>query len=1071
MTRRIQNLLLLLIIVLIPSLVCHAQSSSTATIIGTVVDPKGAVVQDAAVVARNVDTGIERTTRTSTNGLYRFDNLPPGVYTVAAEAQGFARAETRNIQLQVGDQRDVNFTLVISAQVGQVTVTSEVPLVESTKTDVSMVIDSKQVDTLPTTTSFNGIGGVSNDYAGLAALAPGVKYDFSGNSSDLVGPGAVNNRGVLVNVDGGNITDQVVSTRDALGASIDEVQEFQVLTNNYNAEYGQAGGVILNVITKSGTNALHGDGHIYFRGRNLGANNFFYNTSTASQFRRAPFFKREGGFTLGGPIIKERTFFFLSYELTHQGSPAQLTPPGGIITVNQPTNELLWSAKIDHQLTKKHRLSARFNVQRDLQDNLIVQVPNFALPESLTLSDVHDHTLNITGTSTLSSRMVNEARFFWHRFINDLPTKTSQPGQLGPNFYRGAAFCCPQGGLQNRYQYVDNLSITHGTHTVKTGFDISHFPYFSLFQQFHFGRYEGFPHPAPGEGLPTQFTIGLGPGQVNATDNIYGLYVQDTWKIRPNITLNYGLRYDVEKGAFKGGKLNGGCLQGNGIIVACSSDNNNFQPRLGIAYSPRFNSGFLHTLFGGPDKTVIRLSAAEITQLAYLNIVLDSLNFDGTTLFTTTIKDPAVLAFFPNLPPASVLAQFTPTNRTFFGRVRPISNDLRNPETRHINFTISRQFGNNFVLDVGYLGVFGFGLFGERDRNFPIIKADPAHPGFFYFGPRPDPRFAAIRTNENSRTSSYNGFLLHATKRFSNHFQFQAGYVLSKQLASSEDFYGTSEPGDPNNIRAERALAQNDVRHQVNFGVVYDTQKLTQRRLFRYFVNNWTVGLIGQLQSGRPYPLSTGDAPFAGSIFPGVGAETQQRPNVLADGTIVATNIASTSGTNLLISEAGLAMCPGCPQTTFLAPADADPRGTADSFTGDIVDFQFINGNLGRNVAKGDPYYRFDMSFVKGFPIREKMRLELKVDIFNILNQTNFLLFNNLDTLNNFSISADPNCRSCLNAHTGRYIGSDGRVLHIQDLQHGRVSPDVLNPIFAGIGDPAIADIPRTFQIAIRFKF
>jgi len=225
----------------------------------------------------------------------------------------------------------------------------------------------------------------------------------------------------------------------------------------------------------------------------------------------------------------------------------------------------------------------------------------------------------------------------------------------------------------------------------------------------------------------------------------------------------------------------------------------------------------------------------------------------------------------------------------FFGRVRPISNDLRNPETRHANLTLSRQIGANFVLDLGYTGVFGFGLFGERDTNFPTVKPDPRHPGFFYFGPRPDPRFAAVRTNENSRTSHYESFFAHAEKRLSHHFQFQAGYTLSKLISSTEDF--TSRPSDPRNIRAERALALNDTRHQVNFSVVYDTAQLSDIRLIKHIVNNWTIGLIGQLQSARPYTVETGDAPFVGLL-------TQQRPNVLPDGTLVSTNIAGISQTN-----------------------------------------------------------------------------------------------------------------------------------------------------------------------------
>ncbi|HWO01990.1 MAG TPA: carboxypeptidase regulatory-like domain-containing protein [Blastocatellia bacterium] len=1083
MTRRVVSLLLTLTLIsMFPAMTGKAQTA-TATIVGTVLDPQGAVVANADVTARNVDTGIERTTKSTSEGLYRFGNLPPGVYDVRVETQGFGKAEAKGVKLQVGEQRDVNFALVVSGSTATVDITAGEALVETSKTDVSSVIDSKQVATLPTTTSFNGIGGVANDYAGLATIAPGVKYDFTTVSSDLTGPGAVNNRGIQVNVDGGTISDQVVSGRDSLGASVEEVKEFQVLTNSYNAEYGQSGGVVLNVITKSGTNGFHGDGHYYTRGRNLTASTFFYNTSDAANFRRAPFHKYEGGFTAGGPLIKDRTFWFTSYEQTRQGIPIQLTPPGGSINLTQPTKELLWSAKIDHKLSANNSISARFNLQRDLTDNIVVQIPNFAAPESLVSTVVHDHTLNISLTSTPTTHIVNEARFFWHRLLSQTPTKSESPGQQGANFYTGAAFCCPQGADQNRYQYIDNLSWTHGTHTVKTGLNISHFPYFSLFTQFHFGLYKGFPNPAPNQGLPTQFQVGIGPAQVNATDNIYGFYVQDTWKLKSNLTLNYGVRYDLEDGAFKGGTIKadvkGGCLQGNGIVPACSSDHNNWQPRVGLAWSPRFEKGFLHTIFGDTDKSVIRASFAEVTQLAYLNVSLDSLNFDGVNLFTTTFTSPAVLSFFPNRPPDSLLSTLRPPG--FFGRVRPIANDLRNPEVRHFNASITRQIGRTFVLDVGYVGVLGYGLFGERDTNFPIIKADPSHPGFFYFGGRPDVRLDAVRTNENSRTSAYHGLLVSATKRLSHHFQFQAGYALSKQLSSSEDFFGLSEPGDVTNIHAERALAQNDTRHQGNFGLVFDTEKLTDRSIVRHVVNDWTIGVIGQLQSGRPYPVSTGDVPFATSAFFGAGNESQQRPNVLPDGTLISTNIASAFQTNLNISQAGKVVCPTCPQTTFLAPADADPRGSVDTLTGDLVDFQFVNGNLVRNAGHTDPYYRFDMSFIKAFPIRESMRLELKADIFNIFNHPLFLLFNTNDVLSLMAVSTDPNCRGCLNAHTGRYIGADGRVLKIQDLQSGRVSRDIQNGIFAtlnpggnrgqGIGDPAATDITRTVQLSVRFRW
>jgi len=1085
MIRRVLTLLAMMLASLsLIATLCYGQAA-TATITGTVVDQQGAVISGATVVAKKIDTGTERTTKTTSDGIYRFDSLAPGLYDVRVDMRGFGRREANGVKLQIGEMRDVNFTLSASGTTEKITVTAS-PLVETTKTDVSTVVDDKQVATLPTTTSFNGLSGVANDYAALAATAPGVKYDFTSVSSDLIGPGAVNDRSIQVNLDGGNISDQVVSARDALGASVEEVKEFQVLTNNYNAEYGQAGGIILNVITKSGTNGFHGDGHYYTRGRNLTASTFFYNQGDAAPFRRAPFHKYEGGFTAGGPFIKDKTFWFVSYEQVHQGTPLTLVPPQGTTTISQPTKELLYSFKVNHQLNEKNQITGRFNVQRDISDNLLVQIANFASPDSLVASVVHDHNLNLSLVSTMTANTVNEARFFWHRFLSQTPTKSDAPGLSGPNFYHGAAFCCPQGALQNRYQWVDNFSWTHGVHSVKAGVNISHFPYFSLFTQIHDGEYIFTTPEAPGApavppGPAVQFQIGLGPAQVTSSDNIYGFYGQDTWKIRPNLTLNYGIRYDLEVGAFKGGTIPnssaGGCFQANGIIPGCSSDHNNFQPRVGIAWSPNFEKGFLYKLFGDQDNTVIRASFGEVTELAFLNVVLDSLNFDGVNLLTVASSSPGVLGFAPNLPPANVLESLRPAG--FFGRVRPISNDLRNPETRHVNLTISRQIGKSFLLDVTYLGVFGFGLFGERDRNFPPVIADPAHPGFFYFGDRNDPRFTAVRTNENSRTSAYNGLIIHGNKRLSHHFQVQGGYTYSKLLASTEDFFGASEPGDPNNIRLDRALAQADVRNQVSFGAVFDTENVFSHRVIKHIFNNWTVGVIGQLQSGRPYPVSTGDFPFSGSAFFGIGNETSQRPNVLADGTLVTTNIASRGGTNLLVGPSGAAAC-NCPQTTFLAPKGASPLGAVDLFTGDIVDFQFLNGDLIRNAGHSSPYYRFDMSFIKAFriiPSKEQMRLEFKVDVFNIFNRPNFLLNNTNDDLNILPVglradgTADPNCTSCLNAFTGKYIGANGQPLRIQDLQKGRVSKSLQAPVFGGIGDPAATDIARTIQLSVRFRW
>ena len=1069
-----------------------AQSAASATILGTVTDPQGNSVPDATVVAKNVDTGIQRSTTTTAEGLYRLPNLPPGTYDVTVEKSGFAKAVAKAVHIDVGDLRDVNFKLAVARVATEVTVTAETPLIETTRTDVSNTINDKQMEGLPIFPSPNFLGTSNtasklNDYETLAVLAPGVHYDVSADSADVVGPGAYNNRGNLVNVDGGNITDQVVSTRDALGASLDEVKEFQVITNNYTAEYGQAGNLIINVATKSGTNAIHGGAHTFFRGRNLGASNYFYNEfDPNAAFRRARFQKQQGGIYAGGPLIKDRTFWFGNFEIGHEEDPLTLTnqPPGGqAVTVVSPTHEILWTAKIDHELFKNHHLTLRFNQQRILVDNLLVQLPSFAQPNSLTTEVVHDHTFNAGLTSEVTPHVVNEARFFAHRFKTALPDKTTVPGVRTSSTYSGAAFCCPQGGLQNRYQFIDNVTWTRGTHTWKTGTNISHFPYNSLFQQFHFGEWD----------LRTSnLAIAFGPGFVQTTDTIYGVYLQDSWKLRPNLTFNYGVRYDYEDGGFRGGLVptrGGGCFQGNLIIEACSSDSNNVQPRVGLAWSPSFESGFLHALFGAPGKSVVRASYAEVSELAYLNVSLDSLNFDGVTLLTAQIPTSSICpggatvqSFFPNLPPDSCLATFRRAN--FFGRIRPIAPDLHNPEVRHFGLDVSRQIGNDLVVDVGYIGVLGFGQFGERDLNFPTINPDPAHPGFFFLGDRPDPRFLARRTNENSRTSAYHGGYVNVAKRFAHHFQAQGNYTYSKTLTTTEDFFGTSEPGDPRNIRADRGPSQNDLRHVGNFSLVADTANLMRPSLFSHIVNNWSFGLIGGVHSGTHYPISTGEGPFSGSVFPGIGAETEQRPNVLPDGTLVATNVASRDGGNLQVGGTTLgAISPacGCPVTTFFAPSGASTLGPRDSFGGtsaitgnSIVDFQSLNGNLQRNVGVGSRFYRFDVSIAKTVTIRERVGLEFRANIVNILNHPNFILFNGSDVLDNLSIGPG-GCTNCIDQNTGRYIGANGQVLHLRDLQHGKVSRDLTNPIFgspeASVGDPTAADIPRQIELSLRVKW
>jgi Carboxypeptidase regulatory-like domain/TonB dependent receptor-like, beta-barrel len=1099
--KRLQVFCTLALLCCLPVILANAQSASTAQISGTVVDPQGAVVAGAKVTATNQSTGVGRSVATTSTGNYAIPNLTPGTYSVKVEAKGFVAGDVKNISLNLGDQRDLSFKLNIAGTAESVEVTTTAPLIETTKTDVSSSVTSLDMERLPT---LAGAGGVVNDYAQLALTAPGVKSDTSGLTTDLIAPGSINNRGNLYNVDGANITDQLVSGRDSTGASVDEIQEFQVITNNYNAEYGQASGLILNAVTKSGTNGVHGEGHMYFRGRNLGASDPFYNDglfanalprsvpsvtaphcpdsdftggvlTSLSGCDRAAFHRKEGGFTVGGPFIKNKLFWFTSFEMSRQGVPLTLTPFGNAQTVQSPNNNLLYSGKVDYKISNNNSLSVRYAVDRFRSSNVIVQTGLNVTPDDLTSSTINNASINVGLVSSLKPNLINEARFVFYRFVTSTSDNSSAPGVIHPDGTQtGADFCCPQGGLQKRYQYIDNLTWIRGNHTMKYGFNISYYPWNSLFPQFHFGQYVA----NAADNAATSFTIAFGPGEVTSKDNIYGFYAQDTWKLTRKLTVNYGLRWDYEAGAFKGGKIpgpGGTCLMGNGLIPACSSDKNNFQPRLGFTYSPW-------------DKTLIHAGFAETTMLAFNNVVLDSLNFDGTTLFTVTIDGSspagqAVLNAFPNAPSAALLAPFAPSaNPANFGRIRPISDHLRNPEMRMVNFGIEQQFTPTFKGEIQYIGQFGFGLFGEQDTNAPPVLPDPAHAGFFFYGNRPDPRFGAIRTNENSRTSHYNGLLISTNKRFANHIQFNASYTWSHAIASSEDFFGISEPGDYRNIRAEMGPAFNDIRHAANMGVVLDSGKMTTNRFLGWVANNLGVSWVGQIQSGRPYPLSTGDSSFAdGSRFFGAGSETQQRPNVLPDGTISVAGIGSAFGSvgnfsgnvpaNCTTAGNAPGLCSSLTANTFLAPCNPNcSPGPVDFFTGQVVDFQFANGNLERSAARGSPFVKFDASLHKTFAVRENIKVEFRFDAFNVFNHTNWTSFNSNDVLTALPLSLSPNCTNCQRLN-GTFAGNTGQTLTIADLRSGKVSQDFTNPAFNGLGDPAADDAPRRLQLSFHVRF
>jgi hypothetical protein len=433
-----------------------------------------------------------------------------------------------------------------------------------------------------------------------------------------------------------------------------------------------------------------------------------------------------------------------------------------------------------------------------------------------------------------------------------------------------------------------------------------------------------------------------------------------------------------------------------------------------------------------------------------------------------------------------VLARFKPVG--YYGRVRPISPTLKNPQVTMASLVYQRQLGSSFTYSIGYQGVFARRQFGERDTNFPTPIGDAAHPGYFYMPDVPDPAFGPIRTVFSDRESGYNALAITTVKRMAHHVQFQASYVWSHTLSDGEDFFGLSEPGNPlGPLRLDNASAQNDLRHLVNFNFVADTNELLHTPVARTILNNWTFGMLSTLQAGRPFPVSTGDAIFSGLNFSALGSETMQRPNICRAGSsltgcarapkgaLVATNIGSVSGTNLEVGPGGVAAL----QTTFAAPAGASTSGPVDSFTGAPVDFQYVDGNLARNAGQSLAIYRFDVSLTRAIPIPKwEAALQLRMDVFNLFNHPGFIFNNSFDVLNLLPLPAPTvkgapnrnfNCTaSCLNPFTGLYLGAKGQPLTLANFQ--RTTFDAAKN-FNGLGGPAGEVTPRILQLAVHVRW
>ena len=989
--------LALVMLALLPS---TSLAQSTTGIRGTVTDEQGGAIPGANIVLRNQATGEERATVSDRTGLYQIVSLPVGLYRLEVKASGFQTRVVTDIRLEVAQTAVHNVRLGLGSMTEEVAVVGEAPAIESTTTSVGQVIDQRTVQEIP----LNG-----RHFVDLGLLIPGsVAPQQNGFlTAPLRGQGSfafntAGNREDTVNfmINGINLNDQV-QNQITFQPSINTVAEFKVDNSTLSAEYGRSSGAVVNIATKSGTNDLHGEVFNFFRHQSMDARNFF-NKEPAPQ---SPFKRNQFGANLGGPIAKNKTFFFLSYEGLRQRqaldfnsgvlSDAQraavvdpvsrnlleLIPAANSTNANgTPTFVGTGSANVDidqitgdinHQLGDNDRLHAYYAWQRDeraepnLQGNTI---PDFGDTRSS-----HRQIGTLNHTHVFGSNLVNEARFGFNRInitfapnaalnpqdfgINNgitapvLPQITVQG--VGLNFGGPANF--PQGRTDTTFVLSDTVSYLRGRHAFKFGGEYRRFD--NLNFQTNGGTFT-FPSVAAFQaGLGSAFTATLGEIARDVTQQSIGLFVQDNFKVRSNVTLELGFRYDLNVSPtdsedrvvyFDPGTASLYRAGQGGPRDKVYGNTHNFQPRVGVIWDP-WNDG----------RTSIRAAYSILSDQPVTNMVTP-----------TSANPPLVtpLTFTGPIRLENALATAGPAGLA----PSTVDADFRNPLIHSWNLNIQREIWKDTALMVGYFGSKGDHLRVSRNINQFVNGVRP-FPRLSASSPiRPGNALGNITEVTSLGRSRYNALWIQLTKRFASGLQFNGSYTLSQ----SKDTNSLSSQGvvvqDSTNIAGDYALSDYDARHRYVLSAIWELPFKGNQ-----LVEGWQISVISQGQSGNPINVLTNINTFTGNA--------NLRPDLVG---------------NIVVD--------GSPDHWFSTDV-CDPR-IAGSCTANSVfalpvsaGGAFHFGNLPRNAIIGPTFFNTDLSLIKKTRVG-RTTVEFRGEVFNLFNHPNFGQPGRIATVNSTSL-------------------------------------------------------------------
>lgn len=970
--------------------------TTRASVLGTVTDEKGGALPNAKVIARNIDTGIRRETMTGENGNYRLSELPIGRYEVEVQSQGFGSRVRSGLELTVGSESIVNFSLSVGDVQDRVIIEAGSALVETSNSTLGYLVNRKQIEELP----LNG-----RDVLQLATLQNGVlsTSGITGNQ-DEVGPGTTR-----LSVNGGRIDFNAyfldgTETSDAFGHSpgglgggflgVDALQEFAVLTSNYAAEFGKGGGAIINAITKSGTNEIHGTAFEFLRNSALDARNFF-------NADRLPFRRNQFGGSLGGPIVKNRTFIFGNYEglrrsegtsaifnvpspAARQGNlttgqvtvAASVVPylnlyplPNGPISGNtgvyrrdfkERTREDFFVIRADHTFTEKHSMAARYT----FDDSDLIDVSGVI--QDLALSNRAQYAM-LEGQSVLSPRAVNTFRFSFARsnFVSEFPFNVPVPANLGfiPGRPMGAfslpgvsvlreALSAGRNFALNTFETGDQFIYNRGNHSVKFGGSVRRyqlnansplvpdgiFIYGGGIASFLTGSAQVFYGPSP----QTDYNRGI-------RQNLFGFFIQDDWKVRPNLTINMGLRYEpISTPTEVNGKIaslrnfsDRDPVVGDPFFINPSK--RNFGPRLGIAWDPT-----------GKGKTSVRAGAG----VFYSAILPMKYRF-----FLTGIKPFMQLNLYPGVFP-DAYARFSNSPLPLPSVVWFMQYNAEQPTVYQWNLNLQHEVGRDLVLAAGYVGSRGVHLeTGDKTNvrtNFEIVNGRrfyPAGASVLLL-----PNFGAADLFGFNADSHYHGLQLTATKRYSSGVQFQVAYTFSKSLDTGSSTESTFTNGglgadrqDPLDPSLDYGRSDFDARHNFVTNFLWDLPFGNGfNGAAKKVAAGWSVGGIVGIRTGFPFPVVLG----FDRARNGIDNRQSQRPDIV-------------------------------PGRTFKSAITGDPNRWVDPTAFQVQPAGFY-GNAGRNILDGPNLRNVDFTVFKKTPITERLNTEFRAEFFNIFNRANF---------------------------------------------------------------------------------